>query len=143
LKSFATGGKVSGAGTGTSDSILSWLSNGEYVIDAMTTARFGSKFFAMLQALARGGTSTSFLTKMASAGIPRFATGGPVGVTTSGILPVVQQVMTGGNENPTGMVKRDVVDVNLNVGGKKLSLFAERQQAAELVKTLKSMEAGA
>lgn len=143
LKSFATGGKVSGAGTGTSDSILSWLSNGEYVIDAMTTARFGSKFFAMLQALARGGTSTSFLTKMASAGIPRFATGGPVGVTPSGILPVVQQVMTGGNENPTGMVKRDVVDVNLNVGGKKLSLFAERQQAAELVKTLKSMEAGA
>jgi tape measure domain-containing protein len=37
--SFATGGYVSGAGTGTSDSISANLSNGEYVINARQTSR--------------------------------------------------------------------------------------------------------
>lgn len=36
---FATGGKVTGAGTGTSDSIPAWLSNGEFVINAKATSR--------------------------------------------------------------------------------------------------------
>ena len=37
---FATGGKVIGAGTGTSDSIPARLSNGEAVINARSTAMF-------------------------------------------------------------------------------------------------------
>ena len=37
---FATGGYVSGAGTGTSDSIPAMLSNGESVMNANTTATF-------------------------------------------------------------------------------------------------------
>jgi len=37
---FAEGGYVSGPGTGTSDSIPARLSNGEYVINAASTARF-------------------------------------------------------------------------------------------------------
>ena len=36
---FATGGAVSGAGTGTSDSIPTMLSNGEFVINAKATAK--------------------------------------------------------------------------------------------------------
>lgn len=37
---FATGGKVTGEGTGTSDSIPAMLSNGEYVINAKSTAMY-------------------------------------------------------------------------------------------------------
>ena len=39
IKPMATGGDVRGAGTGTSDSILSWLSNGEYVVNARSAKR--------------------------------------------------------------------------------------------------------
>ncbi|MEN6567203.1 MAG: hypothetical protein ABFC57_12985 [Veillonellales bacterium] len=39
--SNAAGGAIYGPGTGTSDSILSWLSNGEYVLNAATTAKIG------------------------------------------------------------------------------------------------------
>ena len=35
----ATGGLILGPGTGTSDSIAAWLSNGEYVVNASATAR--------------------------------------------------------------------------------------------------------
>jgi hypothetical protein len=45
----ATGGYIRGKGTGTSDSIGAWLSNGEYVMDAKTTRFFGPAFFAALQ----------------------------------------------------------------------------------------------
>jgi hypothetical protein len=37
----ATGGQIIGPGTGTSDSILSWLSNGEYVIKASAVKSLG------------------------------------------------------------------------------------------------------
>lgn len=141
LKSFANGGKVSGPGTGTSDSILSWLSNGEYVMDALTTSRFGSKFFAMLQAAARGGKASRVLSRIANIGIPGFASGGPVAIPFSGTLPVVEQALSmagGGDSRPS----RDVVDINLTLGGDRVSLFAERSQAAKFVKALKNMESG-
>lgn len=136
LKSFANGGTVRGPGTGTSDSILSWLSNGEYVMDALTTSKFGSKFFAALQSAARGGTAVPFAKKLAGAGMPRFATGGLVGSKAfSSKLPAIAAA-----ENAT---QRDEVAISLTLGGQKLSLFGERQQAAKLVQAFKNMEAGA
>jgi hypothetical protein len=45
---FATGGFVSGPGSGTSDSILARLSNGEYVIPARVVASLGVDFFDQL-----------------------------------------------------------------------------------------------
>lgn len=142
VQHYAGGGRVRGAGDGTSDSILSWLSNGEYVMDAMTTAKFGSKFFANLQALARGGTASSFLSRLQGVGMPRFALGGPVSAPFSGSIPAVDRVLSGGaaEASPGG---RDVVEINFNSGGKKISLFAERQQATAFVQTLKNLEAGA
>lgn len=142
IQGFASGGKVSGPGTGTSDSILSWLSHGEYVMDALTTARFGSKFFAKLQALARGGTSSTFMSRLRGIGLPGFASGGPVASPYSGSLPVVQKAM-GALMSEADSPSRDVVEINFNSGGKKISLFAERRQATEFVRTLKSMETGA
>lgn len=61
----ADGGPISGAGTGTSDSIPAMLSNGEYVIRAAAAARLGMGFLDDLndngqidgrQKLARGGS---------------------------------------------------------------------------------------
>lgn len=62
----ATGGYISGPGTGISDSIPAWLSNGEYVIKAASVRKLG---------LAR-------LNHMNATGnVPRFASGGYVGPT--------------------------------------------------------------
>lgn len=48
VSGFATGGYVSGAGTGTSDSIPAMLSNGEYVLTAKTVKRLGVDYLDRL-----------------------------------------------------------------------------------------------
>ena len=65
---FATGGYISGPGTGTSDSIPAYLSNGEYVINAAAVRKLGKRHLDMLN---RGIP------------IPRFADGGMVGAVSS------------------------------------------------------------
>ena len=94
---LATGGFVSGPGTGVSDSIAAMLSNGEFVVNAAAT----SKFLPLLEAINSGS-------------VPAFAAGGYVGAvnTTSSntnlannaVEPsVVTQVF---NINVTGDVSR-------------------------------------
>ncbi len=53
----ATGGHIQGPGTGTSDSIPAWLSNGEFVIQAKSVEHYGADFFHGLNArkYAEGG----------------------------------------------------------------------------------------
>ena len=53
-----------------------------------------------------------------------------------------EEALAGAGGGIGGPTNRDVVDINLNVGNEKVSLFAERQQAAKFVKALKSMESG-
>lgn len=60
-----TGGIIRGAGTGTSDSIRAWLSNGEGVINARAVRHYGESFIHALNALMLPQT--------------HFATGGIVG----------------------------------------------------------------
>ena len=74
IQSNAEGGTISGPGTGTSDSILSWLSNGEFVVKAAATSYYGP---GLLQAI----------NQMR---LPRFAVGGAVGQ-----LPAVSRAMAG------------------------------------------------
>ena len=50
---FATGGPVRGPGTGTSDSILARLSDGEYVNTAKTVGSLGTSLFDKLEAKAK------------------------------------------------------------------------------------------
>ena len=73
----ATGGYIVGPGSGTSDSVPAWLSNGEYIMSADAVSRLGVPF---LNALNKGQT-------------PRFASGGAVGVSSgtygNGAPPVV------------------------------------------------------
>lgn len=60
-KGFATGGSVAGPGTGTSDSIPSMLSNGEYVLNAQAVDRLGVPFL--------NGLNTGRLRGFASGGL--------------------------------------------------------------------------
>lgn len=67
----ATGGYIRGPGTGTSDSILSWLSNGEYVVNANST----SKTRPLLEAINNGWVPPA---DMLHGMVPGFASGGMV-----------------------------------------------------------------
>lgn len=62
----AAGGLVSGPGTSTSDDILTWLSDGEFVVNAATTARLLPMLVAMNSGwdpgAAGGGQSPAFLS---------------------------------------------------------------------------------
>jgi hypothetical protein len=62
----ATGGHITGPGTGTSDSIMARLSNGEFVVKARSVAKYGTD---LLHRINSGNFS-----------LPRFATGGMVGI---------------------------------------------------------------
>jgi hypothetical protein len=62
LPGYATGGLIGGPGTGTSDSIIAKLSNGEYVMSADAVQMFG----------------TGLLDQMNAGRIPAFAQGGGV-----------------------------------------------------------------
>jgi hypothetical protein len=66
---FASGGKVSGPGTGTSDSIPAMLSNGEFVVNAASTR----KYAGLLSAINSGSS------------VAHFAEGGPVGAVAASV----------------------------------------------------------
>ncbi|MGH3097618.1 MAG: hypothetical protein ACRDMV_16665, partial [Streptosporangiales bacterium] len=53
---LASGGLIRGRGSGTSDSIPRWLSNGEYVVRAASVKRVGTAF---LDAVNRGGSASA------------------------------------------------------------------------------------
>ncbi|MNZ22481.1 hypothetical protein D3C78_395730 [compost metagenome] len=63
---YATGGYISGAGTGTSDSILARLSNGEFVMRAAAVKHYGPQLLSMMNGLQ----------------LPKFADGGLVSSLT-------------------------------------------------------------
>jgi hypothetical protein len=85
---YASGGMVRGAGTGTSDSILARLSNGEFVMRAAAVRNLGAGFLSNLNRFAGGGMV------MPSRGIPSFAAGGLVAMGGHGA--VVNLVFPGG-----------------------------------------------
>ncbi|QCG77840.1 tape measure protein [Gordonia phage SmokingBunny] len=76
IPTFAYGGTVRGKGTGTSDSILSWLSNGEFVSPAHAV---NARTLPLLEAMRSGWTPPAWLTGAAlGSGLPGFAGGGPL-----------------------------------------------------------------
>lgn len=56
ISGFATGGGISGKGSGTSDDILAWLSNGEHVVTAAEVMKAGGQdvVYAIRDMIARG-----------------------------------------------------------------------------------------
>jgi hypothetical protein len=98
INSFAGGGGVSGPGTSTSDNILAWLSNGEFVMRARAVAKYGMGFMKAinsgrldLEALAGfslGGLVDMMGPSTGAMGLPAFAGGGGVNVPGQGLKPV-------------------------------------------------------
>lgn len=102
---YATGGLISGPGTGTSDSIFARLSNGEYVMSADSVRMFG----------------TGLLDQMNAGLIPAFATGGGVGETGP------QLNVTG----PSRIFNANQTASMLRGGGDNAALLSELKQMRE------------
>lgn len=78
----AAGGYIRGRGTGTSDSILSWLSNGEFVVKARAVKHYGPNILHAINNMrmprfANGGMAR-VAANLSPQRIPRFANGGMV-----------------------------------------------------------------
>lgn len=94
---YADGGAINGPGTGTSDDIPIWASNGEYMIKAAARRKYG----------------TGFLDAINSGRMPKFASGGPIGGSTAntgsginGIIELGPQTMRGMGGGSTTVVVR-------------------------------------
>jgi TP901 family phage tail tape measure protein len=89
VKSYETGGKVVGPGTGTSDSIPALLSNGEYVIKEKAVRKYGIQHFDNLNAqkFADGGIVNNFLSNQVdtTATSTGESMGGPFGLLGRGM----------------------------------------------------------
>lgn len=77
----AHGGPIFGRGTGTSDSILARLSNGEFVIRAAAVRKYGMGIF-------------SALNNMLLPKLPAFAAGGPVDIPVD-VIPHISGMLDG------------------------------------------------
>ena len=99
---FASGGQVRGPGGPTSDDILAWLSDTEFVIQAKAVRHYGAEFFAALNAmkLPRLPEMLASLAKGTPGKMPKFAAGGPVasalGDARSSLAQAVQRFRDGG-----------------------------------------------
>jgi hypothetical protein len=111
---FARGGPVRGPGSGKSDSILAWLSNGEFVLKADAVRKWGVGF---LQSLNQGRmprfAAGGHVSMPKFAGLPRFAAGGlaalpSLGGSTAGMVPANINLPGGGGSFPV-MAQPDVL----------------------------------
>jgi hypothetical protein len=81
----AAGGLIRGPGSGTSDSIPAWLSNGEYVINAASVRRLGTGFLHSLNSFALGGLVGPPAMRFAAGGLAASSSGGtPVNLHIGG-----------------------------------------------------------
>lgn len=100
----AEGGYIVGPGSGTSDSIVARLSNGEYVMPAHAVQKYGVAFFESL----RGGFSPSSIEPNMTG---RFASGGFVGVMGGGgnqVTVPVSILGTQGSPALAGNLRREI-----------------------------------
>lgn len=85
VPALATGGILRGPGTGTSDSILMWGSNGEGIVNARAVQHYGANLIHQLNSLR----------------VPRFATGGVLGPvpvpSIPSLAPALQQQLASGS----------------------------------------------
>ncbi|WP_405120746.1 tape measure protein [Pseudomonas leptonychotis] len=110
LPGFATGGKLRGPGTGTSDSILMWGSNGEFMQPKSTVDYYGEGFMEALR----------------QRRIPKFATGGPISERSLPAIPSMNPALTAGPSFP------DLGRVAFEMGGEQFSVYASPGDALDL-----------
>lgn len=124
----ATGGRIYGPGTGTSDSIPAWLSNGEAVLKASSLrkldAKYGRGFFNTLNATG-DVPAGSRIAKPSSTALEyrrqsqAYATGGRVEKMMSGLYEVNVQVPDSSRElvSAVNELRREVADFRDGIGG--------------------------
>ena len=99
IPGFSTGGAISGPGTGTSDSILARLSNGEYVINAASTR----KYRPIIEAINNGDFT-----------LPAYADGGVVASDVLNGTSVVSKAVASNNAKRSGGSQQNI---SINVTG--------------------------
>ncbi|USR38077.1 hypothetical protein L1F06_015510 [Ectopseudomonas hydrolytica] len=114
IPGFAGGGILRGPGTGTSDSILMWGSNGEGIVNARAVKHYGADLIHQLNSLR----------------VPRFATGGILGNVPApsipSLSPALQEQLAGGGREFLG-------DMNIVLpGGQTLQVSVPISQAENL-----------
>lgn len=116
---FASGGYVRGPGSGTSDSIPAWLSNGEFVVRAAAVRKVGVGFLRAINGL-------RFDPRQVKLGAPRFAMGGLVDGAMRSFAPSVPLPAVAASALPGK-------SFDLHIGGDTFSgLFAPEEAAASL-----------
>jgi hypothetical protein len=98
MGTMATGGRVIGPGSGTSDDVPTWLSNGEWVVRERSASKYGPQ---VMHAINQGLLSKQQLMS-AMAGAPRYASGGPVAATVRYAPPAQQVVVVQGGGGSGG-----------------------------------------
>lgn len=106
IPAFAGGGKLSGRGTGTSDSMLVRASTGEYIVNAKAT----KEHLALLEAI-NGGK------------LPAFASGGLLG---GGIAPKAPSLPSVSNL-PAGRSSKDTVSIILQDDSGRMASIADQR----------------
>lgn len=124
----ATGGRISGPGTGTSDSIPMWLSNGEHVIRAAAASKLdrtvGPNFLNVLNATgdldrAVSQARTSYARSAVDMSRSAYAAGGRVEKMMSGLYEVNVQVPDSSRELVSAVndLRREVAGFRDGIGG--------------------------
>ena len=124
----ATGGRIYGPGTGTSDSIPAWLSNGEHVIRAAAVNKLdrtvGPNFLNVLNATgdldkAVSQARTSYARSAVDMSRTAYASGGRVEKMMSNAIEVNVQVPDSSRELVSAVndLRREVADFRDGIGG--------------------------
>ena len=115
LPGFAAGDMVRGPGTGTSDSILARLSNGEFIMKAAAVQHYGP----------------DLLRQINERRLPRFAEGGAVGDRFFPSVPAPSQSLL---QQISPSIPEPMGHVSMNVGGETYHLQAPQQDFERLIR---------
>jgi hypothetical protein len=123
-RAFASGGRIVGPGTGTSDDVPIWASNNEWIIRERSATKYGPQ---IMHAINQGLLSKQQLMA-AMSGAPRYATGGPVGapVRYAPTSPVVNVTAPSGPSS----VSLAGAQLSLSVDGRQMTAFVQEQVMA-------------
>jgi len=95
---YASGGRIVGPGTGTSDQVPIWASNNEWVIRERAASMYGPKIMGALN----DGVIPKHQLMAALSGAPRYASGGPVSAPVRYAPPAQQVVVVQGGGSSGG-----------------------------------------
>lgn len=129
--SHATGGAVYGPGTGTSDDVPAWLSNGEHVLTAREVSQLGGQSAAYrLRSLIRSG----LLRDSLAAGGVRLATGGSP--SQPNVAPPSVSIISSRGAAPTANV---TIQMDNPITGEQIRHVAESVADGQIVRWRRSV----